>query len=193
MLLRSRRLLAGLLSVLLAAVLATAVAAPASAHNTLRSTSPADGAQLDSPPQQVSLSFDEDAIEVGTEISVSGPAGPVDVAPPAVSGPTVSAALPPDLPAGAYTVEWRVTSVDGHPISGTFAFTVTAPPPTSSAPAPTATATDAPTGVPTAAAAPRAGDATGGSGGIPLPVLLVLAGLVVVALAAGLLLRRRRG
>jgi hypothetical protein len=46
--------------------------------------------------------------------------------------------------------------------------------------------------VPSGNAAPRADDAAG-SGGIPLPVLLVLAALVAVALAAGLLLRRRQG
>ena len=39
-------------------------------------------------------------------------------------GTTVTQPLAGGLPAGAYTVEWRVTSADGHPLSGTFGFTV---------------------------------------------------------------------
>ena len=40
---------------------------------------------------------------------------------------TVTQALQPGSPAGRYVVEWRVTSADGHPISGTFSFTAAAP------------------------------------------------------------------
>ena len=36
---------------------------------------------------------------------------------------TVAQSIGPDAPAGTYTVQWRVTSADGHPISGTFGFT----------------------------------------------------------------------
>jgi methionine-rich copper-binding protein CopC len=31
-----------------------------------------------------------------------------------------------ELPKGSYTVEWRVTSADGHPVSGTYRFAVDA-------------------------------------------------------------------
>jgi methionine-rich copper-binding protein CopC len=35
-------------------------------------------------------------------------------------------AIPPaDLPAGAYTVDWRGLASDGHPMQGTFGFTIT--------------------------------------------------------------------
>src|SRR5699024_10824890 len=37
----------------------------------------------------------------------------------------VSHPLADDLPAGEYSVDWRVVSADGHPISGEFTFTVT--------------------------------------------------------------------
>jgi hypothetical protein len=33
----------------------------------------------------------------------------------------------PGAPAGTYTVAWRVTSADGHPISGSFTFIATRP------------------------------------------------------------------
>jgi hypothetical protein len=35
----------------------------------------------------------------------------------------VSEHLQPGSPAGQYTVAWRVTSADGHPVSGRFSFT----------------------------------------------------------------------
>jgi hypothetical protein len=41
-----------------------------------------------------------------------------------VDGATVVQPLTADLPAGGYTVDWRVTSADGHPLSDRFAFTV---------------------------------------------------------------------
>ena len=31
---------------------------------------------------------------------------------------------PADMPAGAYTVNWRGLSIDGHPMQGSFDFTV---------------------------------------------------------------------
>jgi hypothetical protein len=53
-------------------------------------------------------------------------------------------------PAGRYTVDWRVTSADGHPITGSLAFTAQAPgegqrvPAQSAAPAPAAPAEPTP-------------------------------------------------
>ncbi|HEY6797119.1 MAG TPA: CopD family protein, partial [Kineosporiaceae bacterium] len=40
---------------------------------------------------------------------------------------TVRVALAAGLPRGSYTVTWRVVSVDGHPVSGTFTFGVGVP------------------------------------------------------------------
>ena len=37
--------------------------------------------------------------------------------------------LQPGSPAGQYKVIWRVTSADGHPVSGKFSFTATSPSP----------------------------------------------------------------
>jgi hypothetical protein len=55
---------------------------------------------------------------------------------------TVSQDLQPGAPAGSYTVAWRVTSADGHPVSGAFSFTAepgATQPPTSPQTSPPAT------------------------------------------------------
>ena len=96
---------------------------PASAHNTLRSTSPADHASVDTVPAEVVLTFDEAAIGMGTEIVVTGPSGPVGEGAARLIDNTVRQSIAARAPAGPYTVQWRVTSADGHPVTGTFAFT----------------------------------------------------------------------
>ncbi len=119
----------GLLAVALLAALGgwLAAASPASAHNTLRSTSPADRSTVAVVPAEVVLTFDEPAIAMGTEIVVTGPAGAVADGPARLVDETVRQPIKAGSPAGDYTVQWRVTSADGHPITGTFTFTASAP------------------------------------------------------------------
>lgn len=96
----------------------------ARAHDALESTTPADGETLSSAPEALVLSYTGDISHLGTQVQVSGPDGVVAAPEPEVDGVQVRQPLPPDLPDGEYAVAWRVTSSDGHPISGTFAFTV---------------------------------------------------------------------
>ncbi|MDN5772144.1 MAG: copper resistance protein CopC [Microlunatus sp.] len=113
----------GLITVLVGLMSALA-AGPAWAHNALISTSPGDGTTVSKPPSSVVLTFNEPAIATGTRLLVSGPTGSVAVGDPKLVDNTVQQDLAPDLVAGQYTVEWRVTSTDGHPINGSFSFTV---------------------------------------------------------------------
>jgi methionine-rich copper-binding protein CopC len=135
------RALAVLAAVLLA-LAALLVAAPhASAHNTLVGTDPEDGATVATPPTHITLTFDQPAQALGTEIVVLGPDGAtVSTGTAELVDTTVAQALTADLPAGAYTVQWRVTSADGHPLSGELAFTAAA----GAAPAVTVPATPEP-------------------------------------------------
>jgi len=121
---RPARAVAEVLATVLSAVAVTliATAVPASAHDVLRSTNPADGAVVDRLPDRVVLTFDEPALAIGTEVVVTGPAGPVSDGPPQLVDAEVRQPVRAG-PAGRYTVLWRVTSADGHPVSGTFAFT----------------------------------------------------------------------
>ena len=177
---------------LLAATLATAVLAiaglviganPASAHNVLKSSSPADGKKVARTPSSVVLTFDEPAIAIGTKLVITGPEGPVQIGKPSLVDNTVTQDLQPGSPAGAYTVDWRVTSADGHPISGSFTFMAeaaggpsTAP---SLAPQPSPAAT-----APTATTAPTARGSSG--------LWLVAAAILVVASGLIAIGRRRR-
>lgn len=132
-------------------------AAPAAAHNTLRSSDPADGATVATAPPQVTLTFDQEALDLGTQVVVTGPDGAVVSDGPAqLVDTSVVQPLVATLPAGAYTVEWRVTSADGHPLSGALAFTASGAAGAVAAPAPDAPA-DAPAAEPTQDAATAAG------------------------------------
>jgi methionine-rich copper-binding protein CopC len=165
-----------LTATLAAAVLAAGVlaigASSAWAHNVLKSTSPEDKATVAHTPSNVVLTFDEPAIAIGTKLVVTGPTGPVQVGAPQLVDNTVTQNLQPGAPAGAYTVEWRITSADGHPISGVFAFTARA-----------------------------AGDGTGGASSSATPstalpqgrgLALLLIAVAFVVLAAGLVVFSRR-
>ncbi|MDJ0471976.1 copper resistance CopC family protein, partial [Rhodococcoides fascians] len=71
------------------------------------------------------LVFNQDINESFATISVVGP-GDTQWAQGAatVEGPDVSVLLEDGLPNGEYTVGYRVTSADGHPITGSYGFSV---------------------------------------------------------------------
>ena len=123
--LRAARLRTGAAAIGAGLVLALA-AAPAYAHDELKSSSPADGATLAAPPAQVVLTFEEAPVELGAQVVVTGPDGSVSSGAPRLDGDDVIQDVQPQAPAGRYTIEWRVTSDDGHPVSGRLSFTAQA-------------------------------------------------------------------
>ena len=165
-------------------------ASPASAHNTLRSTSPSDQSSIDTVPAEVVLTFDEAAIAMGTEIVVTGPSGPVSEGSARLVDNTVRQSIAAGAPAGAYTVQWRVTSADGHPVSGTFAFTARAAGGGSAAVTPTGSA--APTGGGSTAAGVSTATPAAVGTGVPSWVWPVIAAaLLLSALTSAAAARRR--
>jgi copper resistance protein C len=109
------------------ATLALLLTAPsvAQAHDELVGSSPQAGATLDAAPAQVELQFSGEIQELGTQVVVTADDGTtVSDGPARVDRTTVLQPLAADLPVGAYTVDWRVTSADGHPLSDEFSFTV---------------------------------------------------------------------
>lgn len=140
----SRALGAALAALLLSAG-GLAIAAPASAHDELVSSDPADGATLDAAPEALTLTFSANinAEPSATEVQVTDAAGTALAGTPAVLDNVLT--VPVDAAegeaSGAITVLWKVVSSDGHPISGEFAFTVNAPAPTAT---PSATASAEP-------------------------------------------------
>ncbi|OZB87762.1 MAG: hypothetical protein B7X41_11700 [Microbacterium sp. 14-71-5] len=201
-----RALHRSVLAVLVAAlvsVLGLAGAGPAAAHGEPVSTDPADGASVATAPDQVTLTFTDKAIALGTEVKVTAPDGSVvSTGDPQLGPTTVAQPLAPARPAGTYTVVWRVTSADGHPVSGTFPFAATsavgvAAPTQSAVPSQVPSATPGaavaspsaagPAPTPTASADPAPSASTGRPS-----YWLVVGAVLVLAAAAAALGRRRR-
>ena len=178
-----RRAATALASVIGAALLVLGVAAPALAHDGLVGTGPADGATVTGAPAAVELEFTGEPLPLGTLVTVTGPDGvEMSSGDADISGTTVTQALAPEAPPGAYRVEWRSTSSDGHALSGSYDFTVTA------------TGEAAATGAGTApATADAASTTTTPDQGIA-PVWLAAGAVVLVGLGALVVTRlRRRG
>ncbi|MET0711774.1 MAG: copper resistance CopC family protein [Jiangellaceae bacterium] len=174
------------------AAICLAAALPAVAHTELIGSSPADGATLTTPPAEVLLEFSE---PVQTEFGQVAVLDDADVhheqGNPQIVGATVTQGVD-ELPAGTYRISYRVGSADGHPITGTLAFTVTAEttppeaPPTT--PTPVATSVDPHEGMnhadhPSETATPVAESAAGGG-----DALLYAGGGVAVAAVLGAVL-----
>jgi len=111
-----------LASALLALGLLVAIPTAAFAHDVLERTNPADGTTVTKLPDQVVLTFSETPLALGAQVVVNGPSGPVSSGTPTISGRDVKQAIAPTAPAGDYTVSYRITSDDGHPVTGTFTF-----------------------------------------------------------------------
>ena len=105
-----RRVGAALVAALLALLTAVAGATPALAHNVLVSSGPADGATLDTAPDQVSFTFDQPIQNFDPALKVFGPNGnDFTTAAPTVEGTTISAPLAAG-PAGDYRAAFRIVS-----------------------------------------------------------------------------------
>jgi methionine-rich copper-binding protein CopC len=127
-----RRLLALALLCGLALALGTGVA---SAHTRLIGSDPADGASLDVGPDRVSLEFNE-AMQPGfSSITVVGADGTqFQTGDVTADGGVVGIAVSPLGAAGRYEIGYRVISEDGHPVTGSLAFTLTTDGPAAAAP-----------------------------------------------------------
>ncbi|MDY6051294.1 MAG: copper resistance protein CopC [Rothia sp. (in: high G+C Gram-positive bacteria)] len=99
---------------------------PASAHDELVSTNPTDGATLTEAPASIELTYSGDIMDVdgANQVRVTNTAGEsVTDGSPQVEGTGVTQNLAPTND-DTYTVTWRAVSSDGHPIQGTFTYTV---------------------------------------------------------------------
>ncbi|WP_406629777.1 copper resistance CopC family protein [Amycolatopsis sp. WGS_07] len=93
----------------------------------MESSVPAKDSAVAAGPAAIVLTFNEPLDSGFTELAVRGPDGTThwESAAPTVSGATLSAPVKPLGPAGKYTVDYRVVSADGHPVSGSYSFTLT--------------------------------------------------------------------
>lgn len=173
---RAGRLGVAALAVLLALLVP---AGPAWAHNTLRSSAPARDATLPGTPTAVTLEFSA-RLDPGftTVVLTDADKRRIPTGDPVVVGATSTVAVTGALPNGTYTVAYRVVSTDGHPLQGSYPFSV-ADPTASAAPVRGA-----------GASADAVGAQTDGGPRVGLLVAGVVLG-VLAAVAVGLWRRRR--
>lgn len=113
-------------ALLFTGLLATAPAA--SAHTVLTATDPAADSTVNAGPSRVTATFNEELQPTFAAMTVVGPDGNLwSQGDATVDGTTASVGLRPLGPSGSYTVNYRVTSEDGHVVSGSWSFTVTVP------------------------------------------------------------------
>ncbi|WP_432932944.1 copper resistance CopC family protein [Microbispora sp. CA-135349] len=172
---------------LLCAVLG-AFAAPALAHDTLRSSTPAGNAVVSS-LDLIELEFNNNVrYPVVLLHDAAGQRFPSGT--PRTRGAKVLVDVDEPLPHGSYTVVWRVVSADGRPLEGEIPFTVGS----SSARLPSTLVSSTPvSGVPMSSPVPARTpvSATDEQGGLPAWTWAVMAGLALAG-AVALLIRRRR-
>jgi methionine-rich copper-binding protein CopC len=165
-----RRFVAVVVASLLALVVSTGVAA---AHAKLESITPADGSTMAAPPTKVVLTFNEPVGSTGAQVQVKSPTGNnVSSGDIQVIDNQVTQPVGAMIEAGKYTVDARIVSADGHPITVTASFTVTH-------------AGHAPGSVVTNQPAPAKDNSN-----VVVIVAMVLVMLVVVALAIVIVRRR---
>jgi copper transport protein len=115
-------------ALLIAGLVALALPAAASAHATLRSTTPHFGTEVQSAPGTIWLHFDQRVKILPGAIAVLNDHGRNFAGASRIEGTDVVAVVHP-IKRGAYTVRWRAISADSHVVSGvwTFGFGVPAP------------------------------------------------------------------
>ncbi|MGB2571051.1 copper resistance CopC family protein [Micromonospora citrea] len=185
----ARRTVATLVATALTAVALLLVpASPAVAHNSLLAATPAEDAVLTAPPGTITLKFLQKLNPTFTTITLSDAnQRKVPTSDPVVTGATGAVTVAQALPNGSYTVAYRVVSTDGHPVQGSYRFTVADP--TADTPIPPAATPAAPTDQATPAA-PVSSLAAGQ--GPPLGLIITGVTLAVIAVITAMLRRRAR-
>jgi methionine-rich copper-binding protein CopC len=106
-----------------------ATASPALAHSDEVETQPSAGETIEAGVIDLKLTFVEDLLELGenegSELLVTNANGAPALCTCPVAAKNVLSAKTAIAEPGDYTVIWRTVSMDGHPVEGTYSFTVT--------------------------------------------------------------------
>ncbi|GGS88098.1 copper resistance protein CopC [Nonomuraea spiralis] len=181
------------LTAILAALFVLGTATPALAHDSLKSSDPAKGAEVEA-LDEVRLEF---TAKVRMPFVIVRGAGEAvfQEGKPEVDGAVVRQAVKGPLPGGKYTIAYRVVSSDGHPIEGEIPFTVKA----AAAPSPSASATDPASAAPATAASsapaatPAAAEADQASAArVGFPTWLIIGIGALVGIGIGFLFSARK-
>ena len=99
------------------------------AHAEIAKTSPTKNAILSQPPKSVWIEFGESLLTLDTKVvntlTVTNSKGKrVDKSPTIISGARATTKISGALKKGKYLVTYRVVSEDGHPVKGSYYFSV---------------------------------------------------------------------
>ena len=107
---------------------ALALAVPAHAHGVLKASTPTAGAHIAAAPTSIQLVFTERPDPALTSIHLTGPSGETVTLGSLIAAPdarfAVSAPITGALTSGVYTVRWQMAGSDGHPVTGSYRFTL---------------------------------------------------------------------
>ncbi len=97
------------------------------AHSYLSGSNPSDGEVKTEPVQAITLNFDEKIME-GSFIDLTTTNGEaIEVTNIEIGNGYLTGTLAEPLANNDYTVNWSIISADGHPLEGSFSFTVKVP------------------------------------------------------------------
>lgn len=99
---------------------------PAFGHTDLVASFPADGQTLSAPPERLTLEFATPVVHEQSQLVVRDSEGvvhQVDVL-ASTTGEVLVAVMVPGGPSGAWTVGYRMLSIDGHSVKGSISFSV---------------------------------------------------------------------
>jgi methionine-rich copper-binding protein CopC len=122
-----RRLVLGVVCLLLAGLASLGLVTPASAHNVLIGSVPAAGTRLTAGPSLIRFNFDA-PVQLGNDtIVVIGPDGKhwERTSHASVLGDSAATQVAPLGPIGTYTATYHIISADSHPVSGSITFQLT--------------------------------------------------------------------
>lgn len=111
----------------LVAAASTGLSTAAFAHAHLHAAVPADKASVKTAPTELDLTFTEGLNLKFSGVTVTGPGKAAVKTGEAMlmdGDKTLMVPITAPLPAGQYTVDWHVLSVDGHKSEGSYSFTV---------------------------------------------------------------------
>ena len=173
-----------------ASVPAVMLAPVAAAHSVLIATDPENGSELENSPEQVELTFNEEINQNFVTVTVRRADDSTNrvAGDPTGDGDTVTAQVE-DLDPGSYTIGYRVTSADGHVVTGSSVFSVA-----SSEPGAGSAESSQTNGGATDPADPEDGAAhaeeSDSDGGIN-PAIWIVGGLAIVLIGGAFFLLRR--
>ena len=116
-----------IISTALAMLLAVGISTTTFAHTHLTETNPADGSTVTEAISELTLNFDG-LVGEGSFVELTSSTGQdVAVRDISIGDLNMVATLAEPLSNDQYTVNWSIISADGHPLQGSYSFTVEAP------------------------------------------------------------------